>query len=289
MRVTAFWGRRRRRERVAELLGCVRMVRPSPSLEELIEAVDAVIVGDRHGDLHLPHALPFLAAGRPVCSSTSRSRVRSPMRKRSLLPRNGPARRCSRAVRSAGRRDKGDAEGAARRLNAPLEHAAPTARGTRRANTAARSSMPSTRSSWRRNWSARDWTDVASDAWREPDRALSRSTASTTSARASAARASRDRRHFGVAHPIARGLSIDAADPLADDYMAPVVDRDRRACCTAAPSPMSREALLAPVALMAEIDALLREPPSRRRPRRRGRRHRGRRSAQSPARDQSVK
>lgn len=36
------------------------------TVEELLEHADALVVSDRHGDLHREHALPFLTAGRPV-------------------------------------------------------------------------------------------------------------------------------------------------------------------------------------------------------------------------------
>lgn len=64
MRVTAMWGGSD--ERLAELAAGAPAVAVALSLETLIEQVDAVIVGDRHGDLHRPHALPVIAAGKPV-------------------------------------------------------------------------------------------------------------------------------------------------------------------------------------------------------------------------------
>lgn len=38
----------------------------SPTLEDMLDRVDAVMVVWRHGDLHCSHALPFLRAGKPV-------------------------------------------------------------------------------------------------------------------------------------------------------------------------------------------------------------------------------
>jgi hypothetical protein len=55
----------------------------------------------------------------------------------------------------------------------------------------------------------------------------------------------------------ASGTSILQPVPLGDDYMAPVAAAIA-AMLRAGASPMSREDLLAPVTLMAEIDALLR-------------------------------
>lgn len=62
--VTAFWGGDESRTR--ELLALAPGVAAADSLGALIAGVDALIVGDRHGDLHLPHALPAIAAGKPV-------------------------------------------------------------------------------------------------------------------------------------------------------------------------------------------------------------------------------
>ena len=62
--VTAFWGGNEARK--AELLARATDLRAADSLDELIAEVDAVIVGDRHGDLHLQHALPAIEAGKPV-------------------------------------------------------------------------------------------------------------------------------------------------------------------------------------------------------------------------------
>jgi predicted dehydrogenase len=62
-RVAAIWGADADRARgLAEQFG----VEAVANFAALIGKVDAVIVGDRHGDLHLAHALPFLAAGLPV-------------------------------------------------------------------------------------------------------------------------------------------------------------------------------------------------------------------------------
>jgi predicted dehydrogenase len=62
--VTAFWGGDEARK--AELLALAPDLRAADSLDRLIADVDAVIVGARHGDLHLPHALPAIAAGKLV-------------------------------------------------------------------------------------------------------------------------------------------------------------------------------------------------------------------------------
>jgi len=64
MTVTAVWGGDQ--ARTAELLALVPDLVAVDTLDQLILDVDAVIVGDRHGDLHLPHALPAIGAGKPV-------------------------------------------------------------------------------------------------------------------------------------------------------------------------------------------------------------------------------
>jgi predicted dehydrogenase len=62
--VTAFWGGGD--ARAAALVASSPELHAADSLRELIANVDAVIVGDRHGGLHMPHALPAIAAGKPV-------------------------------------------------------------------------------------------------------------------------------------------------------------------------------------------------------------------------------
>lgn len=66
IRVTALWGPNATSARLAELAAVAPEVAASVSLSDLIAGVDAVIVGDRHGDLHLQHALPCIHAGKPV-------------------------------------------------------------------------------------------------------------------------------------------------------------------------------------------------------------------------------
>ena len=63
-RVNAIWGSGEERTRNLARTYEVGTVAPTP--DSMLGQVDAVIVGDRHGDLHLPHALPFLKAGLPV-------------------------------------------------------------------------------------------------------------------------------------------------------------------------------------------------------------------------------
>ena len=53
-------------QRIAELRAEDSSVVVAASLAELLDTVDAVIVGDRHGDLHRAHALAAIEAGKPV-------------------------------------------------------------------------------------------------------------------------------------------------------------------------------------------------------------------------------
>ncbi|MBM3460202.1 MAG: Gfo/Idh/MocA family oxidoreductase [Armatimonadetes bacterium] len=52
-----------RNEEVAEK---ARIPHISPTVEDMLDRVDAAMVVWRHGDLHASHALPFLRAGKPV-------------------------------------------------------------------------------------------------------------------------------------------------------------------------------------------------------------------------------
>ena len=64
MRVTALWGGDDKR--MTELTQLSAETKAMDSLTALLAEVDAVIVGDRHGGLHRAHALAALEAGRPV-------------------------------------------------------------------------------------------------------------------------------------------------------------------------------------------------------------------------------
>jgi predicted dehydrogenase len=63
-RVTAIWGSGEERTQGLARTYEVGTIATAP--ESMLGQVDAVIVGDRHGDDHLPHALPFIEAGLPV-------------------------------------------------------------------------------------------------------------------------------------------------------------------------------------------------------------------------------
>lgn len=63
-RVTAIWGVDA--ERTQSLARTYEVGTVTAAPEAMLGQVDAVIVGDRHGDDHLPHALPFIEAGLPA-------------------------------------------------------------------------------------------------------------------------------------------------------------------------------------------------------------------------------
>ena len=63
-RVTAIWGSDT--PRTGELARKYEVDQMMSAPERLLGQVDAVIVVDRHGDDHLPHALPFIEAGLPA-------------------------------------------------------------------------------------------------------------------------------------------------------------------------------------------------------------------------------
>ncbi len=64
VRVTALWGQEPERTAQVAAEGNVERIYDSP--EEMLGAVDAVMVVLRHGDLHRRYALPFIEAGMPV-------------------------------------------------------------------------------------------------------------------------------------------------------------------------------------------------------------------------------
>lgn len=63
-RVVAIWGQEEARTQEVAQEGQIETIVNKP--EDLIDLIDAVIVVDRHGGLHLEHALPFLERGMPV-------------------------------------------------------------------------------------------------------------------------------------------------------------------------------------------------------------------------------
>lgn len=249
MCITAIFGDDR--QRVAELKRQDPDLEPAPTLDALIEAVDAVIVGDRHGDLHLPHALPCLAAGRPVfvdkplanALADAEAIVRAAEQYRTPLL-SGSALRWQAETR----RLKAKLAG----IDGPLNLAA---YGT---------------------WYPQNdyggaifyaihtvelvqellgpgWRKVSSKPGKNPlIRFRSGEHTATLEFRPLDASGSSS---FGV-EVTAPGVHIVQPIPLADDYMAPVVDQIA-AMLRAGTSPMSRDELLAPIALMEEVDALL--------------------------------
>ena len=62
--VVGIWGQEEARTREVAVAGEIGTIVAAP--EDLLEMVDAAIVVDRHGGLHLEHALPFIEKGLPV-------------------------------------------------------------------------------------------------------------------------------------------------------------------------------------------------------------------------------
>lgn len=63
-RVVAIWGAERERTEEVAREGRIEEIVSRP--EDLVGHVDLAVVVDRHGDLHAPHALPFIEHGTPV-------------------------------------------------------------------------------------------------------------------------------------------------------------------------------------------------------------------------------
>jgi predicted dehydrogenase len=246
--VTAFWGGDE--TRVSELLALAPDVRAADSLGELLAAVDAVIVGDRHGDLHLKHALPAIEARKPVfidkplaCSvsdatsivdaaeragvpllsaSALRWQMETVMLKARLAYLDGPL-----AIRGYGTWYPDNEYGGAIFYAIHTLELIQELVGT-------------------------DWRGLRVEAGDEP----------VIRYQAGPARVTMTLRPLGPTGASAFGvgvtapqLSCDKPIPLSDDYMAPVADRI--AAMLRSGQGMDRTTLLAPVRLMADIEALL--------------------------------
>ena len=247
--VTAFWGGDEARK--AELLARAPDLRAADSLDELIAEVDAVIVGDRHGDLHLQHALPAIEAGKPVfidkplaCSVTDATAIvdaaeqvgipllsasalrwqdETVMLKARLAYLDGPFAISGYGTWYPDNEYGGAIYYAIHTLELMQELVGP------------------------------DWSGLRVEAGDEPvirydaGRASVRMTLHPLGPAGSSA--------FGVG-VTAPQLTCDRPIPLGDDYMAPVAARIAGMLQTG--QGMDRETLLAPVRLMEEINALRR-------------------------------
>lgn len=248
MAVTAFWGGDEARS--AELLALGPNTRAVASLDRLIADVDAVIVGARHGDLHLPHALPAIAAGKPVfvdkpftchvddaialvdaaehagtplvSGSALRWQAETAMLRDRLAAVDGPF-----AIHAYGTWYPDSAYGGAIFYAIHTIELLQELVGTR-------------------------WSELRRDAGGDPTIRCEAGRASVTLSfrplgpdGASA---------FGVAVQSPQ-LSCDTPIRLPDDYMAPVTDRIATLLRTG--QGMDRDTLLAPIRMMTQIDALL--------------------------------
>ena len=247
--VTAFWGGDD--ARTAELLSHSPALRTADSLAELIAAVDAVIVGDRHGDLHLAHALPAIEAGKPVfidkplaCSvsdavaivdaaeranvpllsaSALRWQAETVLLKARLAYVDGPY-----AIRGYGTWYPDNEYGGS------IYYAIHTIELMQELVGA-------------------EWTALRVEPGEEPVIRYEAGRASVAITLRPLGPSGSSAFGVGVTSP---QLSCDKPIPLGDDYMLPVADHIAAMLETG--RGMDRETLLAPVKLMAEIDALLR-------------------------------
>lgn len=247
MQVTAIWGGDE--NRTAELFAIAPALHAANSLEALLDKVDAVIVGDRHGDLHLPHALPALAAGRPVfIDKPLTCRVEDAIALVDAAEAAGTPLLSASALRWHD--DVVILKARLAYLDGPI---ALSAHGTWTPNSEYGGAI----------YYAIHVLEVAQeligtewrDLRREPgDAPLFR----YDSGRASVTLAFHPPDAGGAAFGVsvrAPQLSCDRPLVLSDEYMAPVVDRIAAMLRTG--QGMRRETLLAPVRMMAEIEALL--------------------------------
>ena len=63
-RVVGIWGQEEARTKEVAEEGQIETIVDKP--DDLVDMVDAAIVVDRHGGLHLEHALPFIEKGMPI-------------------------------------------------------------------------------------------------------------------------------------------------------------------------------------------------------------------------------
>jgi predicted dehydrogenase len=250
MRVTALWGNDRVRMR--ELLMLAEGTRPADSLADLVGMVDAVIVGDRHGDLHLAHALPCLEAGLAVfvdkplaCSAADAEAIVMAAERTSTPLLSGSALRWQAETRALKVR--------LARLDGPVHVAA---YGTW---------YPDSEYGGAIFYAIHTielvqqligpiWSDVA----------VARGDSPTIRYRSGGSTVALEFRPLGASGSFDFGVSINAPGarieqpvPLGDDYMAPVAV-EIAAMLESGASPISPEQLLAPIALMETIETLLR-------------------------------
>jgi predicted dehydrogenase len=249
MRVTAMWGGTT--ARIAELLVLSPDLRFADSLHSLIGSVDAVIVGNRDGRLHKQHALPAIAARRPVF-------IDKPLAN-SLADATAIVEAAERAkvslLSGSALRWQSETQALKARLAATSAPVRLFAYGTwypdndyGGANYYAIHTVELVQ-----ELLGTGWRDLRIERGGKPRVRYSTGPHEVTI----------EFRPLDDSGSSAFGVRIDAPAvaieqpiPLGDDYMAPVCDRIASMLQTGK-SPMSLEELLAPVGLMEEIDRLL--------------------------------
>lgn len=250
IRVTALRGGTPDRTRT--LLDLSPVVAASDSFEELIAGVDAVIVGDRHGDLHRPHALPAIAAGKSVfVDKPLANRVADAETIVEAAARAGTALLSASALRWQDQTQALKMEIA--RHSGPLtveaygtwypdnEYGGAIYYGIHTVELLQELLGP-------------DWSKLRLEAGGPAPR-LRYETGAATVGIAFNPLDESGSSAFGVRLASPR-LSREQPIPLGDDYMAPVANRIA-AMLTSGRAEMNSEELLAPVRMMAEIDRLL--------------------------------
>jgi predicted dehydrogenase len=249
--VTAIWGGTQARTQF--LLEAVPGVSAADSLGELIAQVDGVIVGDRHGNLHKAHALPAIAAGKPVfidkplaCSVAdaeaivdAAARAGVPLLSASALRWQTETRQLKAKLARAGGPLSLAAYGTWYPKN---EYGGAIYYGIHTIELV-------------QELIGTSWTNLTLEGNGSP----------IVRFESGAARVSISFHPLGDSGSSAFGatvasprLNLDCPIPLGDDYMAPVAEKIA-AMLRTGQSSMTREELLAPVKLMAEIDTLLAE------------------------------
>jgi len=243
--IVALWGTDAERTRMlAERGGDIAVV---PQPEAMLGAVDGVIVGDRDGDLHHPHAAPFLEAGLPVFIDKPLANRPGDAEALVALARRHGAALCS----ASALRWQGDMEEVKRRL-APLgalreveaygtwypesEYGGPIFYGIHTVELAQELVGPA-------------WGDVAVTRGASPSAAFRAGPVGVRLRFQPLGETGES--EFGV-RVRADGGEVAMPIHLPDDYMAPVIERIA-AMMGAGRSPLSDQELLSPVALMHEI------------------------------------
>jgi predicted dehydrogenase len=246
--VTAFWGGTE--SRTAELLALAPNLLAADSLDRLIADVDAVIVGDRHGDLHLPHALPAIAARKPVfVDKPFTCNVNDAIALIDAADRAGTPLLSGSALRW-------QAETA--RLKARLTYLdgpfAISGYGTWYPDSEYGGAIFYAIHTLElmQELVGMEWSDLRVEAGEHPTIRYEAGRASVTLQLHPLGPSGSSAFGASVKAP---QLSCDTPIPLPDDYMAPVTDRI--AAMLRSGQGMDRETLLAPIRMMAEIDALL--------------------------------